>query len=83
MSATTTGTQQAERRGARSGPFTMRLRRGQVCVAEGFGIRIRVNRQHLVIDDGLGIPLDKQDRLFEPFQRAGHDTISGTRAAES
>jgi PAS domain S-box-containing protein len=33
-----------------------------------------------VKDDGLGIPYDKQDRLFQPFQRAGQETgpIQGT-----
>jgi PAS domain S-box-containing protein len=33
-----------------------------------------------VSDDGIGIPDDKQDRLFQPFQRAGQETgpIEGT-----
>jgi len=33
-----------------------------------------------VTDDGIGIPLDKRDKLFEPFQRAGQETgpIEGT-----
>jgi signal transduction histidine kinase/ActR/RegA family two-component response regulator len=33
-----------------------------------------------VADDGMGIPRDKQDRLFQPFQRAGQETgpIEGT-----
>ncbi len=25
-------------------------------------------------DDGVGIPRDKQDKLFQPFQRAGQET---------
>jgi len=34
----------------------------------------------LVSDDGIGIPLDKQDKVFQPFQRAGQEagTIEGT-----
>ncbi|HSD89148.1 MAG TPA: PAS domain S-box protein [Kofleriaceae bacterium] len=34
----------------------------------------------LVSDDGIGIPPDKQDRIWEPFQRAGQETgpIEGT-----
>jgi len=33
-----------------------------------------------VIDDGIGIPADQRDKLFEPFQRAGQETgpIEGT-----
>ncbi|HTM45667.1 MAG TPA: ATP-binding protein, partial [Polyangiaceae bacterium] len=33
-----------------------------------------------VIDDGMGIPADKQDKIFQPFQRAGQETgaIEGT-----
>ena len=33
-----------------------------------------------VVDDGMGIPADKQDRVFQPFQRAGQETgpIEGT-----
>ena len=33
-----------------------------------------------VLDDGIGIPLDKQDKIFQPFQRAGQETgpIQGT-----
>ena len=33
-----------------------------------------------VIDDGIGIPSDKQDKIFQPFQRAGQETgpIEGT-----
>jgi CheY-like chemotaxis protein len=33
-----------------------------------------------VSDDGMGIPLDKQDKIFQPFHRAGQETgpIEGT-----
>jgi len=33
-----------------------------------------------VIDTGVGIPIEKQDKLFQPFQRAGQETgpIEGT-----
>ena len=38
------------------------------------------NVRLLVIDDGVGIPLEKQDRIFQPFQRAGQEAgpIEGT-----
>jgi PAS domain S-box-containing protein len=40
----------------------------------GAGLRISV------IDDGIGIPLDKQDKIFQPFHRAGQEAgpIEGT-----
>jgi PAS domain S-box-containing protein len=33
-----------------------------------------------IVDDGIGIPIDKQDKIFQPFQRAGQETgpIQGT-----
>jgi PAS domain S-box-containing protein len=33
-----------------------------------------------VVDDGFGIPFDKQDKIFQPFQRAGQEAgpIEGT-----
>jgi len=33
-----------------------------------------------VLDDGIGIPADKRDKVFDPFQRAGQETgpIQGT-----
>ena len=33
-----------------------------------------------ITDDGIGIPLDKQERIFQPFQRAGQEAgpIQGT-----
>jgi PAS domain S-box-containing protein len=45
-------------------------------VASASGNRVRIS----VVDDGIGIPADKRDRLFEPFQRAGQETgpIEGT-----
>jgi signal transduction histidine kinase/ActR/RegA family two-component response regulator len=48
-------------------------------VATRLGQRVRVT----VYDDGIGIPADKQDKLFQlfqPFQRAGQETgpIQGT-----
>jgi PAS domain S-box-containing protein len=38
--------------------------------------RVRIS----VADDGLGIPLEKQEQVFQPFQRAGQETgpIEGT-----
>jgi CheY-like chemotaxis protein len=40
------------------------------------GERVRI----CVTDDGIGIPLSKQDKIFQPFQRAGQETgaIEGT-----
>ncbi|HVY28932.1 MAG TPA: PAS domain S-box protein [Polyangiaceae bacterium] len=51
----------------------------------GGRVEIRVGRadQRLrlsVTDDGIGIPLEKQDKIFQPFQRAGQEAgpIEGT-----
>ena len=43
-------------------------------LAEGAAVRVAV------LDDGIGIPADKQDKIFQPFQRAGQETgpIEGT-----
>jgi PAS domain S-box-containing protein len=43
---------------------------------ETSGDRLRL----VVRDDGIGIPLDKQDKIFQPFQRAGQEAgpIEGT-----
>ncbi len=48
--------------------------RFEVSVTAGGHVRITVG------DDGIGIPEDKQSRLFQPFQRAGQETgpIEGT-----
>ncbi|HKE15015.1 MAG TPA: PAS domain S-box protein [Kofleriaceae bacterium] len=44
--------------------------------AEAAGGMVRVR----VVDDGIGIPEDKQERVFQPFHRAGQETgpIEGT-----
>jgi PAS domain S-box-containing protein len=48
----------------------------QVTLAEPDPATVRIT----VIDDGIGIPADKRDKVFEPFQRAGQETgpIEGT-----
>lgn len=51
--------------------------RGQVALGASLqGDKVRIG----VTDDGIGIPLSKQPKLFEPFQRAGQETgpIPGT-----
>jgi PAS domain S-box-containing protein len=44
--------------------------------AEVLGDRLRL----VARDDGIGIPFDKQDKIFQPFQRAGQEAgpIEGT-----
>jgi PAS domain S-box-containing protein len=50
--------------------------KASIAVSAPDGDHIRVT----VHDDGFGIPVDKQDKLFQPFQRAGQETgpIEGT-----
>jgi signal transduction histidine kinase/CheY-like chemotaxis protein len=46
-----------------------------------FAVTAHGGRARIVIrDSGYGIPVDKQDKLFQPFQRAGQETgpIEGT-----
>ncbi|HYP76774.1 MAG TPA: PAS domain S-box protein [Polyangiaceae bacterium] len=45
-------------------------------VVSNAGAALRIS----MIDDGIGIPLDKQDKIFQPFQRAGQEAgpIEGT-----
>jgi CRISPR-associated endonuclease Cas1 len=47
--------------------LTHHLRRAGVCVASGYGIKIQVNRGHLVVEDGLG-----RDRRARTYSRATH-----------
>jgi signal transduction histidine kinase len=50
--------------------------RVQLALAQPDAAVVRIT----VIDDGIGIPADKRDRVFEPFQRAGQEAgpIEGT-----
>jgi CheY-like chemotaxis protein len=46
-----------------------------------FSVRVEGTKVRVVVaDTGMGIPEDKQDKLFQPFQRAGQETgpIEGT-----
>ena len=54
-------------RNNRSAPLTMPLRRGTVCVVEGYGVRVHVKRGHLVIKDGFGA--ESRERVYS---RATH-----------
>ena len=51
----------------RTAPLTMPLRRGSVCVVEGYGVQVHVKRGHLVVNDGLGA--ERQERAYS---RATH-----------
>ena len=51
----------------RNAPLTMPLRRGAVCVVEGYGVRVRVKRGHLLVEDGYGA--ERRERVFS---RATH-----------
>src|SRR5262245_66274433 len=46
----------------RNAPLTIPLRRGAVCVVEGYGVRVRVKRSHLVVEDGFGAA--RRERVF-------------------
>ena len=46
----------------RNAPLTIPLRRGAVCVVEGYGVRIRVKRGHLIVEDGFGA--ERRERVF-------------------
>jgi len=46
-----------------------------------FTVELRARSLRIaVVDDGIGIPADKRDKVFEPFQRAGQEAgpIEGT-----
>jgi CRISPR-associated protein Cas1 len=50
-----------------SAPLTHPLRRGGVCVADGFGVKIFVNQGRLVVEDGIG-----RNRRRRVYARASH-----------
>lgn len=45
-----------------SDPPALPRRKGNVCVVEGFGVRVHVHRRHLVVEDGYG--RDRRKRVF-------------------
>ncbi len=49
-------------------------------VTFAFALRGPATVRITVIDDGMGIPADKRDKVFDPFQRAGQEagSIEGT-----
>jgi CRISPR-associated endonuclease Cas1 len=50
-------------------PTTPPRRRGEVVVAEGYGVRVHVNRRQLTINDGIG--RDRQVRSYSRAEGAG------------
>jgi CRISPR-associated endonuclease Cas1 len=46
----------------RNSPLTIPLRRGAVCVVEGYGVCVCIKRGHLVVKDGFGAA--RRERIF-------------------